>query len=155
MQRLSIKEAQKWLEEHNHKLSDKTIRKYIKNGILQAIMDVGAKHGDRYLITLESLETLINPGNLHGSTVEETIEAPSSNVSTALVPMLDVYSVQVMVGTMEKRLEARLEQRLEARLEERDQRLVEVMRRLMEEKHEEAQKKKPGLVARVVKRLFG
>jgi hypothetical protein len=154
---LTVLEAAKYIGK-----SDKTIRKYITTGKLKGIVWDDGPYGKRQMIPIPALDALKDehtPTHLEGL---EPLEVENPETTELITVEGRKFLLESMEAIMDKRLEG-MEERisgrlegLETRLEERDQRLVEVMRRLMEEKQEEeARKKKPGLVARVVKRLFG
>jgi short subunit dehydrogenase-like uncharacterized protein len=125
MKYLSIKGSQKWLEEHGKKISDKTLRKYIREKKITAIWDFDAKYGNRYMIEVASLAGLVSPVNFQGTdeTLPEVVPSPRA--------------MELTVEGLEKALEAlenRIVERVEARLAERDRRLDEFIGEWREKK---------------------
>jgi excisionase family DNA binding protein len=111
-QHLTIIEAAKYLNR-----STKTIRKYIKDGKLKAIMEP-AQFGNRYVIPLEALEAFKSTPLTHTPTIEnQLVEVP---------PALPVEALENLIMGMEGRLLEAIEERLAAR----DKRLEEVLGRM-------------------------
>ena len=104
--------------------STKTIRQWIKTGHIKGAIMEQSKHGARYMIPVEALDTN------HERTVE-TLPAPYNPAST--VKALEIR-LEATLLSLEARLLESIDARLEARLEARDKLLLEAIRTRQEEK---------------------